>query len=57
MSKNLDETICLQPQKRVDTKGKRRETTWSSGWLKQQLLPGQLIGHIIWEKRVTGDPM
>ena len=27
VSKNFDETVCLQSEKRVDTRGKRRETS------------------------------
>ena len=56
MSKNLDETVRIQSEKRVDTRDKR-ETTRDCRGRKERSQSGQLISRVVpREKRVSGDP-
>ena len=53
-----DSTPPVREKTRVDTRGKRRETTRDCGRRKQRSPSGQLISCVVpREKRVSGDPL
>ena len=53
-----DSTPPVRDKTRVDTRDRRRETTWDCGKCKQRSPSGQLISCVVpREKRVSGDPL
>ena len=60
MSKNFDETVHLQSEKRqrVDTRDEKIETTRDYIGHEYRSPSGQLISRVVpWKKRVSGDPL